>query len=526
MRLLLATTLLHRTGPLDPYAPRGDGPLRLTAVTAGARRFWPALPRLLTGRYSAAMTADRAISAADANGSGSPASPATCSTASASTPTRRGRSRSSPVLRFASSADELGFDPHPHLGAEPRRSADARRLCARLSGTERRGDRRRPPRRADGRPGPLDAAVDAEPGDEKARPAAVAAGAGGDARRRVPRPAAERDGAAVAGDRADLPEGRARAARQPAGRLHRRPHRDRPAPGAGARRHGGALAALPAAVGRTDVERGGDRGAARVRGVPARGRDGGDAAQLADLSRHRPVDLVAGRPRRGAGRRRAAGAAAGADPRLAPRGPAPDDAAQGPGLGDRRPALGGQAAEGDGARRPCRRADLGPDAPAQAGDPPPGHQQGGAHGAAGAAARDHGRGRLLRQPVPAAHAAPRGAGDGVPAGPGGELPLEVAARLAGGGGARKRLLVADRGDRRGRRPGRAARRRDRAAAVGFDPLRGRGLQPRRCPPRARPGLVRDSGPGPDGARRSLRRRQDDAARPRGRPAAARRAAGS
>jgi len=59
MRLLLATTLLHRTGALDPYAPRGHGPLRLTAVTAGAHRFWSALPRLLTGRYSTAMTADK-----------------------------------------------------------------------------------------------------------------------------------------------------------------------------------------------------------------------------------------------------------------------------------------------------------------------------------------------------------------------------------------------------------------------------------------------------------------------------------
>ena len=32
--------------------------LRLTAVTAAARRFWLALPRLLTGRYSAAMNLD------------------------------------------------------------------------------------------------------------------------------------------------------------------------------------------------------------------------------------------------------------------------------------------------------------------------------------------------------------------------------------------------------------------------------------------------------------------------------------
>jgi hypothetical protein len=56
MRLLLATTLLHRVGAFDPYAARGEGPLRLTAVTRAARGFWPALPRLLTGRYSKAMT--------------------------------------------------------------------------------------------------------------------------------------------------------------------------------------------------------------------------------------------------------------------------------------------------------------------------------------------------------------------------------------------------------------------------------------------------------------------------------------
>ena len=58
IRVLLATTLLHRSGLFDPYAPRGQGELRLTAVTAAARRFWPALPRLLTGRYSKAMNLD------------------------------------------------------------------------------------------------------------------------------------------------------------------------------------------------------------------------------------------------------------------------------------------------------------------------------------------------------------------------------------------------------------------------------------------------------------------------------------
>ena len=58
IRLVMATTLLHRTGLFDPYAARGQGELRLTAVAAAARRFWPALPRLLTGRYSKAMNLD------------------------------------------------------------------------------------------------------------------------------------------------------------------------------------------------------------------------------------------------------------------------------------------------------------------------------------------------------------------------------------------------------------------------------------------------------------------------------------
>jgi Diacylglycerol kinase catalytic domain len=55
VRLLLATTLLHRTGLFDPYAARGEGELRVTAVTRRAPRFWRALPRLLAGRYSKSM---------------------------------------------------------------------------------------------------------------------------------------------------------------------------------------------------------------------------------------------------------------------------------------------------------------------------------------------------------------------------------------------------------------------------------------------------------------------------------------
>ncbi len=55
VRLLLATTLQHRVGLFDPYAARGQGELRVTVVARRAARFWSALPRLLTGRYSAAM---------------------------------------------------------------------------------------------------------------------------------------------------------------------------------------------------------------------------------------------------------------------------------------------------------------------------------------------------------------------------------------------------------------------------------------------------------------------------------------
>jgi hypothetical protein len=55
MRLLLATTLTHDNRMLNPYADRGEGILRVTAVTARAQGFWRSLPRLVTGRYSEAM---------------------------------------------------------------------------------------------------------------------------------------------------------------------------------------------------------------------------------------------------------------------------------------------------------------------------------------------------------------------------------------------------------------------------------------------------------------------------------------
>ncbi len=58
-RLLIATTLVHDRQWFNPYADRGEGRLRLTAVTAGARGFWRSLPRLVTGRLSQTMDIDR-----------------------------------------------------------------------------------------------------------------------------------------------------------------------------------------------------------------------------------------------------------------------------------------------------------------------------------------------------------------------------------------------------------------------------------------------------------------------------------
>ena len=54
-RVLIGTTLLHREGLYNPHAARGTGPVRITAVTAAASRFWGRLPRLLTGRFSKDM---------------------------------------------------------------------------------------------------------------------------------------------------------------------------------------------------------------------------------------------------------------------------------------------------------------------------------------------------------------------------------------------------------------------------------------------------------------------------------------
>lgn len=49
-RILLVTSLQHESGLLNPYAARGRGPVRVTAIQRGARGLWRRLPALLTGR--------------------------------------------------------------------------------------------------------------------------------------------------------------------------------------------------------------------------------------------------------------------------------------------------------------------------------------------------------------------------------------------------------------------------------------------------------------------------------------------
>ena len=58
VRLLMATTLMHRNGLFDPYASRGAGDVRMMSVSRDAPGVWRSLPRLLTGRYSKNMNTE------------------------------------------------------------------------------------------------------------------------------------------------------------------------------------------------------------------------------------------------------------------------------------------------------------------------------------------------------------------------------------------------------------------------------------------------------------------------------------
>jgi hypothetical protein len=55
VRILIGSTLQLRDGLYNPFAERGRGSLRLTAVTATATHFWRHLPGVFTGRFSDAM---------------------------------------------------------------------------------------------------------------------------------------------------------------------------------------------------------------------------------------------------------------------------------------------------------------------------------------------------------------------------------------------------------------------------------------------------------------------------------------
>lgn len=57
-RFLMMSTLNHDDSLVDPYARRGNGPLRLTAVRAGAKRLPLRLSKVARGRFSAAMTSE------------------------------------------------------------------------------------------------------------------------------------------------------------------------------------------------------------------------------------------------------------------------------------------------------------------------------------------------------------------------------------------------------------------------------------------------------------------------------------
>jgi diacylglycerol kinase family enzyme len=53
VRVLMAGALHRAGGHYNPYAARGEGPLRLTAVAADAPGFWRNLPRMLRGSFDA-----------------------------------------------------------------------------------------------------------------------------------------------------------------------------------------------------------------------------------------------------------------------------------------------------------------------------------------------------------------------------------------------------------------------------------------------------------------------------------------
>jgi len=58
IRLMVLSTLQHERGLINPYADRGLGDIRITAISNNAKRFWRSLPSLLLGRGRASQSVD------------------------------------------------------------------------------------------------------------------------------------------------------------------------------------------------------------------------------------------------------------------------------------------------------------------------------------------------------------------------------------------------------------------------------------------------------------------------------------
>jgi len=61
MRILVASSLAMRNALYNPFARRGDGPVRFTAVASGAPAVWRLWPALVRGRFDADMDIKRGI---------------------------------------------------------------------------------------------------------------------------------------------------------------------------------------------------------------------------------------------------------------------------------------------------------------------------------------------------------------------------------------------------------------------------------------------------------------------------------
>ncbi len=61
MRAMVASSLAMRNALYHPFAQRGDGPVRFTAVAAGGPSPWRLLPAILRGRFGAELGVERGV---------------------------------------------------------------------------------------------------------------------------------------------------------------------------------------------------------------------------------------------------------------------------------------------------------------------------------------------------------------------------------------------------------------------------------------------------------------------------------